>query len=210
VRNGEATNIADRPEIGMHQIGPELWVADLRGEHDTATRADLRRELDRALDGGASMVVDLSAAAYIDSSIIAEIVRAHRRASSTPGASLAVVAPVNSPAGIVFDLGDADGRVLPRFASRGAAIEACRRRPPPIHYVQVRYPHGEHWVAVGVTDDRREAAAVAAVVFRERANSSGEAPSQVRVIDASRLVAEGGQEAINRAAADLWTRTAPT
>lgn len=198
----------DRPEIVMSQISAQLWIAELRGEHDASTCADLRRELDRALAAGAGIVVDLSAAAYIDSSVIAELVRARQRAESTPGAALAVVAPANSPAGIVFDLVD-DNRKPPTFASRRAGIESFAANRPTagmIHYVQVRYPHGERWISVDVTDDRREAAGIAARVFRELANSRGEAPSQVRVIDPARLIGEGGQDAINRAAADLWSR----
>ncbi len=217
----------EAPRVTARRIKGAGWIVELTGEHDISTCGELRAELDR-LDGvGTRVVVDLSSATYIDSSVIAELVRAARRADADADGVFAVVAPWGCPAAVVLDLVDPDRRLFPAFESRGAALglgEEPRRaaqshghtsngvRPTlgsrGIHYVQVRYPHAEEWIAVDVTEERREAAKAASLVFRELTNADGLPPNQVRVIDAERLMAEGGQDAINRAAADLWNRAA--
>jgi hypothetical protein len=76
------------------------------------------------------------------------------------------------------------------------------RRHSPVYYVQVR--RGSHpiseWVAVDVAEDKREAARIAAIAVRALTE-----PAPVRVIGSAELLRDGGQEAIHRAAADLWT-----
>ena len=49
------------------------------------------------------MVVDLSAATFIDSSILSELVRAQRRVERDPGEQLAVVAPAAGCVARLFD-----------------------------------------------------------------------------------------------------------
>jgi hypothetical protein len=71
------------------------------------------------------------------------------------------------------------------------------------HYVQVRYPHGERWLAVVNMVERRAAARIAGDVFADRLDASGRAPTQVRVISTSKLMREGGQAAVDRAVADI-------
>ena len=77
-----------------------------------------------------------------------------------------------------------------------------RRPRSPVYYVQVRrksHPAAD-WVAVDVAEDKREAARIAAIAVRALAE-----PAPVRVIGSAELLRDGGQDAINRAAADLWT-----
>lgn len=76
-----------------------------------------------------------------------------------------------------------------------------RRPRSPVYYVQVRtesHPVSE-WVAVDVAEDKREAARIAAIAVRAVAE-----PASVRVIGSADLLRDGGQDAINRAAVDLW------
>jgi hypothetical protein len=73
-------------------------------------------------------------------------------------------------------------------------------------YVQVRYPHETVWVAVDVAGDRREASRLGGLAFRHLRDDQAQSPTQVRVVDDAKLRDEGGQEAINRAALDLWLR----
>ena len=74
------------------------------------------------------------------------------------------------------------------------------------YYVQMRYPHDLEWVTIDVCEDRRAAARLAADAFRHITNSDGKSAMQVRVIHGPDLVREGGQDAVNHAAADLWQR----
>ena len=78
-----------------------------------------------------------------------------------------------------------------------------RSRPPrsPVYYVQVRresHPSAD-WVAVDVAEEKREAARIAAIAVRALAE-----PAPVRVIGSAELMRDGGQDAIHRAAIDLW------
>jgi hypothetical protein len=76
------------------------------------------------------------------------------------------------------------------------------------HYVQVRYPHGERWLAVvNMVETRRAAARIAGDVYADRLDASGRAPTQVRVITTSNLMREGGQAAVDRAVADISPTT---
>jgi hypothetical protein len=71
-------------------------------------------------------------------------------------------------------------------------------------YVQVRYPAGTRWVAVAVSQDRRNAVRLGAHVYRHRTDPRGKHPTGVRVMSTAALHAEGGEEAVSRAACDLW------
>jgi hypothetical protein len=74
-----------------------------------------------------------------------------------------------------------------------------RRPRSPVYYVQVRTDSDpvSGWVAVDVAEDKREASRLAAAAV----GASG----PVRVIGSAELLRQGGQDAINRAAVDLWT-----
>lgn len=82
-----------------------------------------------------------------------------------------------------------------------------RRPRSSVYYVQVRresHPARE-WVAVDVAEDKREAARIAAIAVRALAE-----PAPVRVIGSAELLRAGGQDAINRAAVDLWATAGGT
>ena len=75
--------------VAIGQIASETdgdaIVVRLEGEHDLSTAPALREELDRALAGGSSIVVDMTRTAFIDSSILGALVESYR-ALSTDGA----------------------------------------------------------------------------------------------------------------------------
>ncbi len=91
--------------------------------------------------------------------------------------------------------------------------EQGRGREPrsPVYYVQVIRdpdPAGD-WVTVDVAEDRREAAQIAAAAARRYQGGHAD-PARVRVIGSAELLRRGGQDAVNRAARDLWeTETRP-
>jgi anti-anti-sigma factor len=94
-------------------------VLILRGEHDLSTSPALDAELDAGFAHGTSVVVDLTEAGFIDSSVAGALMRA---AQST-GASLVVLcAPVGSPARRLLDMVGIT-RVIPTFETRAQAID---------------------------------------------------------------------------------------
>jgi anti-anti-sigma factor len=71
--NGDSTITTRSPR-------PDAVVVALGGEHDLASAAELEQTLDRCLDVYPHLIVDVSAADYIDSSTIGVLLRARRRA----------------------------------------------------------------------------------------------------------------------------------
>jgi anti-sigma B factor antagonist len=89
--------------VNVDQLGGSRWVVELVGEHDLTTVGGLRERLDAIFATGTCVVVDLSAATFIDSSILSELVRAQRRVERDPGEQLAVVAPGGGFVARLFD-----------------------------------------------------------------------------------------------------------
>lgn len=61
-------------------IDSGVALLKLEGEHDLSTVEELQELLERAQEGRAPVVIDVSEATFIDSSILAAMVAAHRRA----------------------------------------------------------------------------------------------------------------------------------
>jgi anti-sigma B factor antagonist len=68
-------------EIALNRTDAGLAVLAMKGEHDLSTAPELRRRLDRLRAEGVAIVVDLSPATFIDSSILGVILDARRRAA---------------------------------------------------------------------------------------------------------------------------------
>lgn len=90
--------------IATARLGESRWLLELAGEHDLSTAGGLREELDRALGEGCSVVVDLSSATFIDSSVVRVLVHAHRSTADREGQSVTVVAPAAGTPARVLDL----------------------------------------------------------------------------------------------------------
>jgi anti-sigma B factor antagonist len=91
------------------------------GEHDLSTIAEIRRALSEVSDRG-SVIVDLSATTFIDSSVVGAMLEFAR--ASGP---LAVVAPLGCEPRRVLDLVRFDA-IAPVVASRDDAVHAWHRR----------------------------------------------------------------------------------
>jgi hypothetical protein len=76
-----------------------------------------------------------------------------------------------------------------------------RRPRSPVYYVQILRQNDAEaaWVTVDVAEDKRDAARLAASAARRHDD-----PARVRVMASAELLRTGGQDAINRAARDLW------
>ena len=81
----------------------DVWVLRLRGEHDLATADTLDAQLEAVFLHGTNVVVDLSDAVFIDSSIVGAIFRGLRTARDDDRGTLVVSAPPGSFARRVFD-----------------------------------------------------------------------------------------------------------
>ena len=98
------------------------------GEHDLNTAPELRQTLAAELDDGFGIVVDLSGAAFVDSSILGVLLDARRRARE---AGVAFEVALNDGAQPVERVLDVTGlrSSLPVHSTRAVAIEAARSGP---------------------------------------------------------------------------------
>lgn len=98
----------------------------MSGEHDLNTAPTLREQLDASIAEGASLVVDLSGATFVDSSILGLLIDAQRRAQQ---GGLGFALMLDGGADPVRRVLDVTGlsTELPVHPSRKEALEATRR-----------------------------------------------------------------------------------
>jgi anti-sigma B factor antagonist len=77
-------------ELEIERTDSGVAVLTISGEHDLSTAPILRRRLEGLLDEGTAVVVDLSPATFVDSSILGVILDGRRRAA-TAGIGFAIV-----------------------------------------------------------------------------------------------------------------------
>jgi len=108
-------------QIGIESDG-RIQVLVLRGEHDLSTAPDVRAHMEDAVVTGGDVIVDLSEASFIDSSILGVIVAGYRGVTGTaePG-RFAVVAVPGGSVTRLFDLVSV-ADVLPIHATRAEAV----------------------------------------------------------------------------------------
>jgi anti-sigma B factor antagonist len=97
-------------------------VVALEGEHELYTARNLERRLSALVGEGLNVVVDLSAATFVDSSVVAVLLKARRLASSC-GRRLVVVLDDDTPAPVqrMFEITGLE-RFLPVVHDRSAAL----------------------------------------------------------------------------------------
>lgn len=101
----------DRPEpltfageVGVERVADDVWVVSLLGEHDLSTAEALDERLRGIHAHGTRIVLDLSDASFIDSTVVNRVAREARRDASSATPDLAIVAPAGSQPRRVMDL----------------------------------------------------------------------------------------------------------
>ncbi len=109
-------------ELGYTEVSDVAGtsVLALHGEHDLATEPEIRRAIARL--SNVAMVIDLSAATFIDSSVIKAIILAHTHAT------IALAVTPGSFTERVLELTGVR-EIVPTFESRSAAVDFLR---PPV------------------------------------------------------------------------------
>jgi anti-sigma B factor antagonist len=116
-------------EIRLERNDDGVVVARLEGEHDIYTAPALRDRMYGVIAEGTPLVVDLTGATFVDSSILGALLGARRRAHEA-GLGFAVCCAHGMDPGVRRIL-DVTGLVpvLPVLADRAAAFEAARTVP---------------------------------------------------------------------------------
>jgi anti-sigma B factor antagonist len=111
-------------EIALERLDSGLTVLAIEGEHDLSTAPMLRQRLDGLIAEGSPIVIDLSPASFVDSSILGVILDARRRAEGN-GLGFAVShASGPDPVGRVLDITGLRSE-LPVYSDPGQAATAA-------------------------------------------------------------------------------------
>lgn len=112
--------------IGVDRIDAGVAVVDVLGEHDLTTASELSQRLDSLLGEGLGIVVDLSRATFIDSSVLAALLAASRDAGER-GSGFAVTVPADEADGVrrVIEVTGLD-QVMTMARDRAGAVDAVR------------------------------------------------------------------------------------
>ena len=104
-------------------LGGGRWVIALDGEHDISTEPKLAATFDQVFATGTRIVLDLTDATFIDSTVIHSLLAAHERAKETSGESLVIVAPKDGfPAHVIDITGLRDRLVI--YPDKAIALQA--------------------------------------------------------------------------------------
>jgi anti-anti-sigma factor len=117
----------DANPILLDDAAGDVVVVVVEGEHDIYTAPALRERLDEALAKGGGVVVDLTGATFVDSSVLGALLDARRRALDAAQGFVVCVGEQVEPG--VRRILDITGLVpvLPVISGRQEAIEAARR-----------------------------------------------------------------------------------
>jgi anti-sigma B factor antagonist len=116
----------DANPIQLDDTDDDVTVVVVEGEHDIYTAPTLRDRLEEALERGGGVVVDLTGATFVDSSVLGALLEARRRAHEGGLAYVVCVGDQVEPS--VRRILDITGLVpvLPVVVGREAAIETAR------------------------------------------------------------------------------------
>jgi anti-anti-sigma factor len=104
-----------------------VWVVALLGEHNLSTADEVAAAISGVFDAGSNLVLDLSGASFIDSTVAAAVLRAQERVDSHREDELVVVAPIDSQARRTLELVGI-GEVVRLCETRTAAMEVLTYR----------------------------------------------------------------------------------
>ena len=116
----------DANPILLDDAADDVMVVSVAGEHDIYTAPALRERLDEALDKGVGIVVDLTGATFVDSSVLGALLDARRRAlDAGQGFAVCVGAQVEPGVRRILDITGLVP-VLPVIEGREAAMAEAR------------------------------------------------------------------------------------
>jgi anti-sigma B factor antagonist len=116
-------------EIASERAEPGVTVITFSGEHDLNTAPQLRAQLETAIANGVPIVIDLSGAAFIDSSILGAMLDARRQAEERKLGFAVALSDGAQPVERVLEVTGLSS-TLPVHPTRAAAIKAAQAGPP--------------------------------------------------------------------------------
>jgi anti-anti-sigma factor len=123
----------EQGRIAVHDLG-HVRVIALVGEHDLSTVDGLSDEIDRQFRESSHIVVDLTRATFVDSTVVCALALGGEHARIRSACRFAVVAPGNSFVRKVFDMVDLRS-IMPTYdtldeaLAEGGVSPTARLRP---------------------------------------------------------------------------------
>ena len=109
----------------VNGLSGDRWLVSLEGEHDLSTAEDLSDKLCEIFRTGTTVVIDLSATTFLDSSTLGVLVKANRYAKEHDCEHFGIVIAQDTPSERLFDLVGVNG-MFTRFASAEEAFAYFR------------------------------------------------------------------------------------
>jgi len=116
-------------EIAVDSADGGVTVVTFSGEHDLNTAPELRDRLAGVIEGATPIVVDLSGAAFIDSSIIGAVLDARREAHEKGLGFAVALSQGAQPVARVLEVTNLTS-TLPVHPTRAAAVEEALAGAP--------------------------------------------------------------------------------
>src|SRR4051794_34160383 len=86
----------DGNRVRVTEVAKHVWLVALLGEHDLSTADEVAAAISGVFNAGSNLVLDLSGATFIDSSVVTAELRAQERVNSHEEDELVVAAPTDS------------------------------------------------------------------------------------------------------------------
>jgi anti-anti-sigma factor len=118
----------DQGRIAVHDLG-YVRVLALVGEHDLTTVDALSDEVDRQFREVSHLVIDLTRATFVDSTVVCALALGGEHARGRAAYRFAVVAPTDTFVGKVFDMVDLHS-IVPAYETLEDALADGGVRPP--------------------------------------------------------------------------------
>lgn len=115
-------------EVRRESGGDGIEVVALTGEHDLGTVPEVREAFEAAADGNRALVVDLSSATFVDSSILGAVLEARRLAGETGRGFAVACEGAEEPVRRVLEVTGL-AEELPVHPTREAALSALAVAP---------------------------------------------------------------------------------
>jgi anti-anti-sigma factor len=109
--------------VTVESLAEHLWAVEVHGEHDMRTAPMLREALHHVFAAGSRVVVDLSSASFIDSTVLSNLVDARLRSMEAEDDAVVIVAPYGSFAEKLLRVSGLNERIAV-FPDRPSAIAA--------------------------------------------------------------------------------------
>ena len=117
----------DSNRVRVTEVAKHVWLVALLGEHDLSTADEVAAAISGVFDAGSNLVLDLTGATFIDSTVAGAVLRAQERVDSHEEDELVVVAPTDSQARRTLELVGI-GEVVHLCETRAAAMAVLTYR----------------------------------------------------------------------------------